>query len=114
MMTLPTDESDLELHLLQTFAGQQLLHSYLSVKHTTRVDDFMGIDAVAGVLMLATNRRASWRSRPREAAATRPGCKRFQALLLGEVPRMEQVLMDARRQAQEEELAKVGERRCPS
>ncbi|KAE9094931.1 hypothetical protein PF007_g17582 [Phytophthora fragariae] len=81
---------------------------------TDEVDDFMGIDAVAGVLMLATNRRASWRSRPREAAATRPGCKRFQALLLGEVPRMEQVLMDARRQAQEEELAKVGERRCPS
>ncbi|KAE9010464.1 hypothetical protein PR003_g3073 [Phytophthora rubi] len=59
----------------------------------------MGIDAVAGVLMLATNRRASWRSRPRAAAAKRPGCKRFQALLLGEVPRMEQVLMDARRQA---------------
>ncbi|EGZ04806.1 hypothetical protein PHYSODRAFT_348697 [Phytophthora sojae] len=168
-------QSDLELHLLQTFAayaGQQLLHSYLSVKHATRVthylaelteslasrsglvalvrvlfnqymrlghpfvqqvDDAMGkrvIDAVVGVLMLAEQQPArSSSSNKLEtgilaledensnnevaedlAAATRLSyAERFQALLLGEVPRMEQELMEARRQVEEEAQAKVDE-----
>ncbi|KAG6617605.1 Vesicle-fusing ATPase [Phytophthora cinnamomi] len=172
-------QSDLELHLLQTFAafaGQQLLHSYLSVKHATRVtrfladvteslasrsglaalvrvlfaqymrlghplvqqvDDAMGkrvIDAVVAVLMLAEQQPASDKQQQQtgilaleagsssdkndaeeaEAAATRPSnVERFQALLLGEVPRMEQELLDARRQAQEEAQAEAARRAPP-
>ncbi|KAE8881364.1 hypothetical protein PF005_g12687 [Phytophthora fragariae] len=159
-------QSDLELHLLQTFAvyaSQQLLHSYLSVKHATRVtrfladvteslasrsglatlvrvlfsqymrlghplvqqvDDAMGkrvIDAVVGVLMLAeqgdkhTGILALEAESSSSEAARLSYAERFQALLLGEVPRMEQLLMDVQRQAQEEVLAKADEaaRRAP-
>ncbi|KAG1695797.1 hypothetical protein DVH05_019136 [Phytophthora capsici] len=162
------NQSDLELHLLQTFAAyasQQLVQSYLSVKHATRVmryladmteslatrsglvavvrilfnqymrlghpfvqqvDDAMGkrvIDAVVSILMLAkqssskdnqtgilaleaeanNNEDSDELSHATKLSYT----ERFQALLRGEVPRMEQVLMDARRQAEAEAKAKA-------
>ncbi|CEG35378.1 uncharacterized protein PHALS_09501 [Plasmopara halstedii] len=167
-------QSDLELHLLQTFAAyasQQLVHSYLTVKHVSRVtrflanmtenlasraglvaivrilfsqymkighpyvqrvDDAMGkrvIDAVVRVLMLARQQPASHVQQTGilalEAGAGNTDnpdvsdeivnatklsyAERFQALLLGEVPRMEQVLIDARRQAEVDARAKVQE-----
>lgn len=158
-------QSDLELHLLQTFAafaGQQLAASYLSVKHASRVtkflaemteslasktglaslvrllfsqymrlghplvqhvDDAMGkrvIDAVVSILLLAEQQTADKHTGILALEAD-PSCteseaklsyaERFQALLLGEVPRMEQMLLDARRQAREE--AEEAARRAP-
>ncbi|RLN98710.1 hypothetical protein BBJ28_00012681 [Nothophytophthora sp. Chile5] len=169
-------QSDLELHLLQTFAafaGQQLVQSYLSVKHATRitrflgdlteslasrsgavalvrllftqymrlgypfvqqVDDAMGkrvIDAVVSVLLLAEQPSEhkqtgvlaleagpSSMSDPADAAAASKlsYAERFQALLLGEVPRMETLLVEARRQAEEEaqDKAEVEAKRAPA
>ncbi|KAK1930306.1 hypothetical protein P3T76_014266 [Phytophthora citrophthora] len=163
-------QSDLELHLLQTFAAytsQQLVQSYLSVKHASRVtryladmteslatrsglvavvrilfnqymrlghpfvqqvDDAMGkrvIDAVVSILMLAEQQPNNNKDNQTgilalEAEATNSEesdelstatklsyAERFQALLLGEVPRMEQVLMDARREAEAEAKARA-------
>ncbi|OWZ21467.1 hypothetical protein PHMEG_0003988 [Phytophthora megakarya] len=178
MMMLPTDEvppppssrgstalvaksdaqqSDLELHLLQTFAAyasQQLVQSYLSVKHASRVtryvadmteslaarsglaalvrilfsqylrlghpfvqqvDDAMGkrvIDAVVSVLMLAEQQPSPETGILALEAAPDDSNKlsyveRFHALLLGEVPRLEQLLLDARRQEAKETSAPV-------
>ncbi|KAL3657723.1 hypothetical protein V7S43_017296 [Phytophthora oleae] len=164
------NQSDLELHLLQTFAAytsQQLVQSYMSVKHASRVtryladmteslvtrsglvavvrilfnqymrlghpfvqqvDDAMGkrvIDAVVSILMLAEQHpsgskdnqtgilaleaEASYNEGNDDlSAATKLSyAERFQALLLGEVPRMEQVLIDARREAEAEAKAKA-------
>ncbi|ETI55532.1 hypothetical protein F443_01811 [Phytophthora nicotianae P1569] len=173
LMVTSADQSDLELHLLQTFAayaGQQLVQSYLSVKHASRVtryladmteslasrsglvalvrilfnqymrlghpfvqhvDDAMGkrvIDAVVSILMLAEQQPAAHDNKPGilaleadnnnnnesvtddlSAATKLSYAERFQALLLGEVPRMEQVLVDARRQAEAEARAKAEE-----
>ncbi|GMF45257.1 unnamed protein product [Phytophthora fragariaefolia] len=164
-------QSDLELHLLQTFAafaGQQLLQSYASVKRASRVtrflaelteslasrsgltalvrvlfqqylrlghplvqhvDDAMGrrvIDAVVAVLLLAEQQprdaqdtgilalEAAGSTEDGGEALTRLSyAERFQALLLGEVPRMEQVLLDARRQAQQEAQAEEAARQAP-
>lgn len=167
-------QSDLELHLLQTFAAyasQQLAHSYLAVKHASRVtrylanmteslasraglvalvrilfrqymrlghplvqqvDDAMGkrvIDAVVSVLMLtrqrtpphaqqsgilaleaeSSNKDTSDVSGELVGAMKLSYAERFQALLLGEVSRMKQELIDARRQAEVEARAKVKE-----
>ncbi|KAF1790592.1 hypothetical protein JG687_00018788 [Phytophthora cactorum] len=179
-MVASASQSDLELHLLQTFAayaGQQLVQSYLTVKHASRVtrylanmteslasrsglvalvrilfnqymrlghpfvqqvDDAMGkrvIDAVVSILMLAEQQPATHDKQPGilaleagnknnsesvsddlSAATKLSYGERFQALLLGEVPRMEQVLADARRQAEEEARAKAEEeaRQAPS
>ncbi|KAL4106226.1 hypothetical protein PRIC1_004280 [Phytophthora ramorum] len=156
-------QSDLELHLLQTFAayaGQQLVQSYVSVKHASRVtryvaemteslacgsglaalvrllfnqylrlghpfvqqvDDAMGkrvIDAVVSILMLAEQQpRGDNQQQQQDILALEDGkvdveavdaaiklsyAERFQALLLGEVPRMEQELVAARHRAEEE------------
>ncbi|EEY64835.1 uncharacterized protein PITG_15627 [Phytophthora infestans T30-4] len=172
-MVANSSQSDLELHLLKTFAaytGQQLVQSYLSVKHASRVtryladmteslasrsglvalvrilfnqymrlghpfvqqvDNAMGkrvIDAVVSVLMLAEQQPAAHDKQPGilaledesndksvavsddiSATTKLSYAERFQALLLGEVPRMEQVLIDARRQAEEEARAKAEE-----
>jgi hypothetical protein len=164
--TLGASQSDLELHLLQTFAafaGQQLVTSYLSVKHATRVtryladmteslasrtglvavvrvlfnqymrlghplvqhvDDAMGrrvIDAVVSILLLAEQQpkqneetgilalEADCSTQVADEATKLSYAERFQALLLGEVPRMEQVLLNARRQAEAEAKAKAEE-----
>ncbi|POM64591.1 Hypothetical protein PHPALM_19862 [Phytophthora palmivora] len=151
------NQSDLELHLLQTFAAyasQQLTQSYLNVKHASRVtryladmteslaarsglvalvrilftqylrlghplvqqvDDAMGkrvIDAVVSVLMLAEQQPSNETGiLALEAEASNNDnlptklsyAERFQALLLGQVPRMEQMLINARRQAEAKE-----------
>ncbi|KAG7381357.1 hypothetical protein PHYBOEH_010987 [Phytophthora boehmeriae] len=168
LVVASANQSDLELHLLQTFAayaGHQLAQSYLSVKHASRVtrfladvtetfasksglaglvrllfkqylrlghpfvqqvDDAMGkrvIDAVVSILLLAEQQSEdqeagilaieadkSDAAAPSSTAASKLSyAERFQALLLGEVPRMEQMLIDARRQAEQEAQAKADE-----
>ncbi|GMF65209.1 unnamed protein product [Phytophthora lilii] len=104
-----------------------LFAQYLRLGHplVQQVDDAMGrrvIDAVVAVLMLAEQQpRAdapagilkleadgcNHESDDVAAAAKLSYAERFQALLLGEVPRMEQALLDARRQAQEEARAEA-------
>ncbi|KAI9910632.1 hypothetical protein PsorP6_010793 [Peronosclerospora sorghi] len=173
MSRLSANESDLELHLLQTFAAytsNHLIQSYQSVKHASRltryvanvterlatrlglvtlvqflfhqymrlghpfvqqVDSAMGkrvIDAVVNVLMLADQRpvheqrgilalEAGSSSSQEDAemhetllaASKLSYAERFQALLLGVVPRMEQELIKAHRRAQDEANAKAEE-----
>ncbi|CAH0491289.1 unnamed protein product [Peronospora farinosa] len=168
-VTLNARDSDLELHLLQTFVAatsQQLVQSYRSLKHVSRVthliatmteslmsrsglvalvqllfhqymrlghplvqqvDEAMGkrvIDAVVSILMLSeqqpvhqsgilalevdpdnNNKKKKKDTQVHEelSAVTKLSYEeRFQALLLGQVPRMEQVLVQARLEALEE------------